>query len=473
VNKTILAFFLFCTSAFAITLDWPTVQELAQKHGAEPLRIRNDYRIGVISSTLDRRSYWPKLQANSDYPSQTQSLQEQLFYNPSDSSYLNKWVHNLDKRNSLGLTLSQELPFGVQFNANGSEWKHRYSVGGDPEVLEYGLSYQTDLRWQILSGNPTGITYKNAGLKLQETEQQRIVKEREFELSLLSDYVGFLNADGQNKLTQIDAALADSSRALAKRKFEAGLIPQTEYLTIEVSALQRIMGAASSIRGFEGTRDQFLSRLGLAPGTETTIPSDPQLPEIDTTTTFEIDPSKLPESKIARYAFEEATRSAKAERFPLPLQVEGRLFESWDGVGADRAAARDNISESKGGAIQITLDLLDRNEFFLRQERVKLNLREQEINYRDALRDADRAVRDAIRKLQDAKERLVSAEKLLQLSKLRETMTMSRFNSGTVSSRDLVEAQQDRLTSEQQWLTARGDWIVAALRMKRLQEQSR
>ncbi len=469
--KVIFSWLFSLSVAFGVTLDWSTVQQLARQHGAEQQRIERDYRIGIINSTLDRRSYWPKIEASSTYPSQTESLREQLFYNSTDSTYLSQWVRDRDRRTSLGLTVSQELPLGFQVNANGTEWKRKYSVGGESENSEYGVSYQTDLRWKLLSGDPTGRSYRNAGQQRIQIEEQRKVKEREFELSLISDYIGFMNTDGQLKLTINDATIADSSRALAKRKFDAGLIPQTEYLTIEVSALGRMMAAASATRNFEAVREKFLDRLGLAPNIEIEIPTDPKLPQFDTNAVFKVDPAKLPETRIARLEYEQAKRTSNGSLFPLPLQIEGTLFQNWDGRDADRPSALDKLSASKGGALSLTLGLLDRNEYLLRLEKVRLNLREQELSYRDAVRDAERTVRDAFRKLADARERLVSAEKLLQLSRLRESMTASRFQAGTVSSREWLEAQQDRLSSEQQWLTARGDWIVAALRMQRLQEQ--
>lgn len=468
-----LLFLLIAIKLHATPLDWQTVRELANKQGAEKQRIERDHRIAVIGATLDRRSYWPTIKVSGELPNRSESLRDQLIFNPADSTYLSKWVRDKQNSTSYSASISQSLPFGISLNANGNEWKRSYSIDGGSTTDEYGVSYSTDMRWSPLSGDPTGRGYRNAGTELRELALGKTIRDREFELSLLTDYISFLNADGQRRLAATDAAIADTSRTLAERKYNGGLIPQTEYLTLELSAQERKTSSSNTERNYLNIRDNFFNRLGLSPQADYEPTSDPGLPQFDTAMTMiKLDPQRLPEARRAKLQYERSKRDARAGIYPLPISVELRAFQTWDGRAANRHGAVDKLSESRGGALSIDLDLLNRNEWFLRKERTTLTLREVETTYRDALRDAERQVREAERKWLDARERLVSAEKLLQLSKLRESMTASRYALGTVSTRDLLEAQQDRLRTELSLLSARGDWIVAALRLQRLKEES-
>lgn len=452
-------------------MRWDEIRKVAFERSPEYLQILQTYRQSQIQTTLSRRVYLPTIRTTMNLPRKTESMREELFFNPYDSTYLRRWVRDRDERISLSASFTQELPFGPKFIATGYEWKRKYSFSNSPFENEYGTSYTAELRWTLFDGNPTWQTYRIAKYQSEENSAQFAIQIRNFELKLLSELIRLMQAKKQYEITLNDGALADSLLLISTRKYQAGLIPQTDLLQVELSVLERKQAIQTNYYQYEQTLENFLLFLGLSRN-ESIVWDSIVFPMFDTTATDTIRFESLPEVRIAKARYLQSRNQAYRKRYPLPVQVEGRLFQSWDGRGENRTLANEHLAKTKGGSLELSFTLFDRNEFFLRWEESTLNLREAERNYRKTLLEVEQFVREAQRKYADTKQRVESAEKLVQLSKLRTSISEKRYLSGTISSRDLLEAQQDQMRAELQWLTAFGDWLLSGWTIYWLREQS-
>lgn len=470
IISTLLIFVLQVPS-YSLRMDWSEVHRIAVENSPEYQEIQSSYRRSQIQNTLTKRIYFPKLLGSMSAPRKTESFREDFYFNPSDSTILRRWVRDRDERVSLGLSLSQEIPFGPKILASGYEWKRKYSYGGEPIENEYGTSYTTEIRWSLLDGNEVWRNYRISQLlQIEENANFQIVQ-RNFELKLLADFIEVTHAKKQLELTKIDGEIADSLLLMATRKYHAGLIPQTDLLQIELSALERKLSIQSNQQEFENKVERFLISLGFMRNEPIEWP-EIQFPMFDSTSSDSVRVESLPEVVVAKSRFERSKKQSNQKTFPLPIQADARLFRNWDGRGESRILANDHLSESQGGSLELSFTLFDKNEFLLRWEESRLSLREAERNLRKSMLETEQFTRDSYRKLYVATERVESAQKLLQLSKLRTSISEKRFASGTISSRDLLEAQQDQMRAELQLLSAQGDWLLAGWTIQWLREQS-
>ncbi|MCX7834748.1 MAG: TolC family protein [bacterium] len=457
--------------SIALVMKWEEIRTLAYQRSPEYQQIIQSYRLSSIQNKLARRVYLPSIRANLSVPKKMESFREELFFNPSDSTYLRKWVKDRDERVSMNATISQELPYGPKLLVTAYEWKRKYSIGGNPYENEYGTSYTTELRWNLFNGNSIPREFRIAGYQQKEDQANYEIQIRNFELKLLNEYIRLIQAKKQFEITVLDGVLADSLLQLATRKYKAGLIPQTDLLQVELSYLERKQAVKTIRNEFEQQLENFLNFLGVQRNEPVEWDST-YFPMFDTTLVDTLTIEGLPEIRIANSKFSKAKMQAVQKRFPLPIQVEGRLFQNWDGRGTNRTLANEHLAASKGGSIELSMTLFDRNEFFLRWEESQISLREAERTYRKSLLETEQMIKDAYRKFSNAKERVETAEKQMQLSKLRTTISEKRFASGTISSRELVEAQQDQMRAELQWLNAYGEWLLAGWTIQWLRVQS-
>jgi outer membrane protein TolC len=468
----IILFFLIGTvasQAEIFYLDLKTARKLALKGNPDLLRSAMDLQSAESSYKAIRSTLYPSLKIDLSTPNYSESLSEQYVYNLSTGTYGWQWIPTGEYRYQGTVFLEQQLPTGGSISISSMLYKRDYFIGSSSDSLqtEYSNVVQFSVQQPLFQPNNVLINQRRNRLNLESARLSQEIRLRDLDYVIALVYYSLVRADQSLKLEQKDYERWRKSVEVAEAKYKAGLIPEVEVLKLRVELERREGTMASTYGNYLNTTDNLKLALGLKLDDSISV-----VPEVDKIT-IEMREIKTAlkmrqELQKANIDVENAEINYKQVKSNYGLNTQIRAYYNFDAKRPYLSDLTENYEQDRGLTLSITFPLWDwraaHHNLQVNQiawEKARYNLEQQQKSYYEEMLQAQR-------NLEAAESRLKSARLAAELAQKSYDITNARFESGSITSTDLIDAQISLNQSQQDLLNSLIDYNIAAMKYKTL-----
>ena len=417
-----------------------------------------------------RSARYPRLRLSGDVPTLSESVDYSIAYDPLTGREEFRRISSGDRRWRGGLEIRQELPWGAALSMSTglyrSVWRND-RIGSGEDTTEYSLWRRVSLVQPILAGNPVGREREFGRIAYQRNRNDYRLQIRRIRYNATRLFFGLVSASGALDIAEQDLEQGRSAEELARRKLQAGLIPEVELLQIQVDLARREGNYRQAEGQLQAAADELKTRLGLPLDEVVKVNWSPGevLPQRSVGIDSTGERLELAQERLALQRIELENRAAmRSERIQAALQ----LFYDLETRNSDLDMLDKPVDRDFGLTLHFELPLFGFGLTRGRIEKLRADAARARINYNLKKAELTAELKEALRAVRRAADRIDIAEVALDLSRRSYSITGERFESGLVDSRDLLDAQLDLTRSQTALLNARIDYEIALANLERI-----
>jgi len=406
-------------------------------------------------------------------PSISEATDYNITYDRETGREVYKKVSSDDKRWYGLLEIDQTLPWGANLSISSSlcrsTWFNDRLVFGE-DTTEYFMRRRASLTQPLLAGNPVGRKYKTGKLAWKSSLIDHELKLRHIRYRATQLFFDLVSATWMLDISAQDLEQGQTSEELARRKLQAGLVPEVELLQIQVDVARREGNYREAEGSVEAAADRLRAELGLPFDQPVAVSWSPR--ELTRSGEFHGDISgERPELTKERYSLHQQELETKAAALSERIRASLQLFYELDNRNNDLDLLDEPGDRNTGIVLHFEVPIFGFGSTRGRIERLRADLARTRIEL--ASREAELVVelREALRTIKRAEEKIRIAEAALELSLKSYDITEERFESGLVDSRALIDAQLDLTRTRTELLNSRIDYELALANLERIAPQ--
>ena len=448
-------------------LDLQTAIQMARRNNPNLLRSSMDLQSALASHAVLRADLFPSLQFDMVAPNYTESLSEQYVYDPATQNYGWQWVPTGDYRYQGSIYLEQKLPTGGEISISSMLYQRDYYVGSSSDSMETEFSnvIQFMVEQPLFRPNTVRINRRQSLLNLETAKLNREIRLRDLDYVIAVAYYNVVRAEKMLELLQEDSQRWENSVSAAEIKYSAGLIPEAEVLRLQVE-LARRQGSLFTVYGsYLNHVDNLKIALGIQ--LDDSIAVKEQVEKL-TVELGEIEYAlkNSQEIHIAEINLKNAEIAYKQTKANFGLNAYIQAFYNFDSKQPYLDDLTDSYEQDRGLSLTVTFPLLDWNAARRQIEVSEIALRKTNFNLQQQQRTLAVELLGAKRALQAVESRLQSAGMAEKLAVKSYEITLARFESGAVTSTDLIDAQIALNQARRELLDSLIDYNIAAVKYK-------
>ena len=459
---------VICGSAAQIyNLDLQTAIEMARKRNPDLILSTLDLQSAQASYYAARADLLPSLQLEMNAPNYSESLSEQYVYDPVSSSYGWKWMPTGDYRYQGSIYLEQKLPTGGEFNISSMLYKRDYYIGSSADSMEteYSNVIQFMVQQPLLQPNMVRINQRQSSLDLENARLNREIKLRDLDYIIAVAYYNVVRNGKSLSLIQEDIARWEKSVATAEAKYNAGLIPEVEALKLQVELARRQGSLYSAYGAYLNAADNLKLALGISLSDSIAVAEEVEKLTVEKRET-ESALLVTQEIRQAEIDMQSAELSYKQTKSSYGFNAYLQAFYNFDSKQPLLDNIPDSYEQDRGVSLTVTFPLLDWNAAKRQIEVSEISLRKTKLNLEQEEKETVSGLLQAERALGAAESRLESARLAEELAVKSYEITLARFESGAVTSTDLIDAQIALNQARHELLNSLIDYNLAAMKYK-------
>ncbi len=378
-----------------------------------------------------------------------------------------------DQRWQGRLELEQKLPWGATLSISSglstNTW-HDDRISAGKDITEYSLRRRFSVVQPILAGNPVGRTRKIERIGWESSLIDHELQLKSIKYRAKQVYFQLVSATGALNIALQDLENGRSSEELARRKLQAGLIPEVELLQIQVDLARREGNYYLAEGRVQAAADRLKQELGLSLNLPIVVE---WLPETVTgserallDTTGERLEQKREQLNLHRREME--TRGALLyQRVQASLQLYYDLENRHDKLDLLDTP----VDHDYGIIFHFDFPLYGFGSTAGQVESIRANLARARVKYIISETELATELREALRSVKRAEQRIRIADAALELSQKSFEITSNRFDAGQINSRQLLDTQLDLTRTRTDLLNARIDYELALADLERIVPQ--
>jgi len=414
-----------------------------------------------------RGERYPQIRFSQEIPTWRESSQEQYVWDPDEKDFYPARVQSGDLRWQERIDIDQELPWGASLNLSNQLYRREwYSDDGD-DFTEYSYLNRVLLDQPLLAGNPVGRDREIGKIAYDISLINYELQRREVIYSITQTFFGLVSAEGALDIAMQDLELGRSSEELAARKLKAGLIPEVELLQIQVDLARREGSYLQTKGALETAHERLKLTLGIPLEQLVTVhysteyQAQKSVPAIDISADrLEIQREQLNldqlDLRTQANILSERMRASLQAYYELDIRREN--FEDLDEAG-DR---------NLGVILHLELPIFGFGSTRGKVETLKAEQNRARVNIKARTAELTADLRQALRNVETSKYRIRISTAAVELSEKSLSITEERFNSGLISSRDLLDNQLELTRARREALNARIDYELALAYLDRI-----
>jgi len=283
-------------------------------------------------------------------------------------------------------------------------------------------------------------------------------------------FLAAVRAQEQAKIDSIELEVAIQNADIGRRKFESGLLSKGDVLELELAEATSKAGFSSSAASREKALEDLLLVLGLPLDKPMDLIVPPPAPE------------PLISTRKAIVLAMERRRDVLAEKLQL-LLVSSRLRQTRDDqgpelnlvLGLDLVKRGSSLESAWSGSerdrmlkLGFSMPILDFGRRSGEIEQASISREQEILGLEQTGRDVESEVRRTVRDVETAIERRKLLEIARQVAEENYDVAISRFESGSISSQRLLDAQLSFFRAQTNLLSAGIDLDLALRRLQKV-----
>ena len=467
-----------CSVILFFIVSAATAQRILTLEQSITIAIENNY--GMLKSHQNMRSAEANLEAAKDSFKSYANLYLETpnFYETVNEQFdwdtrLPRWIQEGSTRYQGRLNITQPLPTSGNITLSSVLYRRRLFsnlAGTEEKRSEYSSSLTLSFYQPIFTSNTIKLGLQRADLTYQLASFRYTKAERQLIYDVTNVFYGLVRAVRQ---VEIDAERVNQSRhsyELAKKKYEAGLIPEVEALQLEVDLALNEAQLSSGRANMGRAEDIFKQTLGMS-----------LADSVQVVTFIEYTPVKINFDSALRLGLEN-----RLELRELSVQKELRemdvidaerqsefkgaisAFYNLDGKGDEfeEAVNTDEFNRNRGVTLSFSMPLWDWGKNRAEVQAARANLTEAELEFEEERQVIEKEIRDAVRRVHEASHRAEILKASVEVAQKSYDITQARFESGAVTSERLLDAQVALAKAKKDDLDAQIDYLLAIADLK-------
>jgi outer membrane protein TolC len=466
-----ILFFISVSGIYSEThyLDLQTAKQLALKHNPNLQRALMDFSSAEESFYATRTQNFPSVKLDLISPNFNESLNEQYVYNPSNGTYGWQWVPTGDFRYQGSLNLEQKLPSGGSVNIISMLYKRDYYIGSQSDSLntEYSSILQFRIQQPFLQPNAFRLEQRRSYLNYTSSRLEREIQLRDLDYVIGLVYYTLLRADRSLKLEIEDFQRWQNSVEIALKKFQAGLIPEVEVLKLQVELARREGNLVAAYNNYLSASENLKIALDISLADSIALSEEVErlnFQERDISQSIDL----RQELKKADIALKNAELNYKQAKANAGIDAFLQFYYNFDAKEPLLDDLMDNMRQDRGVSLTLTIPILDWNASRHTVEANAIAFRRSRFDFEQERKTLMVEMLQAQRQLKSSESRLVSAELAKNLADKSYEMTLARFESGAITSTELIDAQISLNQSRQDYLNSLIDFNISVMRYNSL-----
>lgn len=388
---------------------------------------------------------------------------------------------------SADLTLSQPLPTDGALSLTGRIFHREDTVydnatGADLEQRTMFNSIELSLDQPLLEPNGLKLGLERAEISHRLSRRAFLRGQLDLQYEVTSDFFALLRAQQEVVIARDALEQQSANYDIARRKFEAGLIPEVESLQMEVDLAEARNELLSRESDLALAADMFRLTIGLAMERPVRVLDD-----------LAARPVEVDREQALRHALDHRTelddqrdgiRRAEItlEETDARSQLRGELsaFYNLTGVsdpGLDDPGLRDLIDSSwsdlrrrpgnRGVRLGFSVPIWDSGVNEAEVASAEVALRRQELDGENLRRSIRRQVQAALARLEAAQRRLDVLERSMDVAGRGYAISQERFEMGEITSQTLADNRDRLVQARRSFLTALVNHRLAVADLRR------
>jgi outer membrane protein TolC len=335
------------------------------------------------------------------------------------------------------------------------------------EFEEYSLLNRVLVNQPLLAGNPVSRDYKLNKIDFDRGQIAFELQRRDVIYNVKSVYYGQVLAEEALKISTQDLQRGREARDLAKRKFNAGFIPEVDLMRIQVDLARREGEFSQTEARAESAKEQLRLILGLPVNQQIAVnfPENRTNAEFGTVESISGKRLETEADELSNQGLNMRTDATITDmRIRASLQLYYEVDTRWDKTSdIDKSENR-----NRGVSLHFEFPIYGFGTTVTEIENLKIAKKKSvnEMKIRKANLEAD--TRRAVRDLDLSRRRMDIVSASLELSRKTLSISEDRFENGLINSRELIDAQADLTRGNQEWLNARIDYELALAYLERI-----
>jgi outer membrane protein TolC len=366
---------------------------------------------------------------------------------------------------SAGLSLVQPLPTDGRIQLSG-DVSHRTDSVFDDTTTDTRRSrtlfnrYRVSLTQPLFVPNSLQLSLERARLNLAESRRNYTAAQLDMVYNVTAEFFAFLRAERSLEIAEAEVAQQEAASQLARRKFEAGLIPEVESLQMEVDLAQSRNGLLAADGARARAADRFKNVVGVPMDAVVSVTADTE-PAF-----YEVDPLLAVRHALVHRTEIRAieTRRRRAEitvaETDARSAVKGELRAYYDLTGIGTSTDYRDPRElwdlswedirrrpgSKGFVFMLSVPLWDSGVNRAEVAAARAALARSDLDGEQQQRVIIMQVNAALIALAESRARLEALARSVEVAMRSLEISRQRFDNGDITSQELA-LDRDRLTS--------------------------
>ena len=471
------------TVAILLTLSLPLFTAAQNKHNLSldqsiDLSLRQGYAVQnttsqYLASKKGFESALRKMRTSValslDVPSFSESLNNQ--FNPSTQLY--EFYQLRTTRVQSGLTITQPLIF------SGGSITFRETLFGREQLSglsgfsqsghDYFNNFSVELRQPLLTPNLLQLSSDRASINLEQARSDFMKNQLDVIYNVTESFFSLYQLSQRVEITKEQVKQNEESYQTSKNKFNAGLIPEVEVLQSEVDLVSSQNDLFNAERDLSRTKNGFRLLAG--------IPTDD---DVELVASLSYQPVKIDQARAIQSALENRSEVLNADRNKQLRKMDIDLATSKSDFRLDVTATYGfnrndqelnnvfhDFGRARSATLTVSVPLFDWGSNSLEVEAAQVLHTNSQATYDFVRQQIRQEIVDLINRIQAAESRIKVLEKVVAVAQKSYDISLSRFQSGTISRNDLAQAQQRLTTAKINNLSALIDYRIGLADLKR------
>ncbi len=303
--------------------------------------------------------------------------------------------------------------------------------------------------------NQIQLDLRTAELNFENASRSRTRRQLDIIYNVTESFFNLYRDSRSQEMAKDDVDQQTKTTDVAKKKFEAGLIAEVQYLQMEVDlaeASDRLVSAEASLKR---QNDSFKQLIGLKSTDEVVVKSDFSYTHFDVDEAKAIEEGLKSRSELRENEITIEQQKINVKEIANQNSIHGDLSAFYDFTGVSDSALPFNTSmydlfdssiddlrrrpRNRGITFTLNVPVWDWGVNKARVESANARLRDAENRLDELIMTVARGISDVVSQVRDAEYRIVISKRRQELRRKPSTSPSKRFNIGEITTDQLAQ----------------------------------
>lgn len=391
-------------------------------------------------------------------------------------------------RFSGALNINQPLPTNGLFTLSAQLYQQDVSTflaNADSELKRRDFLTSVGLRFRqpLFTINTLKLGYEEANLNYERT--QGMIKRTELDViyQVTQAFYELYRAVRELEIAREELKQQQEAYDLARKKFNAGLIPEVEALQAEVDLAQSQNRVFSAETAVQRAADIFKQAIGMPLSEQVTVQADMRYKPVTVDLDRALEYGLAHRSELRELEIEKRLQEINVKRVAARSEFKAEFSAYYDLTGVSDATLpfhtatpelfRSSLEDlrkrpkNRGVVFTVSMPLWDSGVNAAETAAAEAQLDQTRLRLENQRETVIREIKDVVARVQEAQNRLRVLEKSQQVAERSYEISLARFDNGDITTQELA-LDRDRLTQARMaYLQAFIDYQLALADLKR------